>query len=129
MSDKFIILGILQFVALLGLSYCRGRLKKLPPGAEGEAARYKVDFVIALVRIVITVIMMASFLWTNSPLSFSLLTLVAGILATVAYAGSDSTGQFRLEEQHQWIPQFGVSYALGVDGLFSDFPDTAVKAR
>ena len=50
-------------------------------------------------------------------LGFSLLTLVAGILATVAYAGSDSTGQFRLEEQHQWIPQFGVSYALGVDGI------------
>ena len=50
-------------------------------------------------------------------LGFSLLTLVAGILATVAFAGSDSTGQFRLEEQHQWIPQFGVSYALGVDGI------------
>jgi len=50
-------------------------------------------------------------------LGFSLLTLLAGILATVAYAGSSSTGQFRLEEQHQWIPQFGVSYALGVDGI------------
>jgi NADH-quinone oxidoreductase subunit M len=50
-------------------------------------------------------------------LGFSLVTLVAGILATVAYAGSSTTGQFRLVEQHQWIPQFGVSYALGVDGI------------
>ncbi len=55
-------------------------------------------------------------------LGVSLLTLVVGILATVAYAssgssGSSGTGQFRLEEQHQWIPQFGVSYALGVDGI------------
>ena len=50
-------------------------------------------------------------------LGVSLLTLVVGILATIAYAGGSSTGQFRLEEQHQWIPQFGVSYALGVDGI------------
>jgi NADH-quinone oxidoreductase subunit M len=50
-------------------------------------------------------------------LGFSLLTLVAGILAAVAYGGSSEEGQFRLTEQHQWIPQFGVSYALGVDGI------------
>ncbi len=50
-------------------------------------------------------------------LGFSLLTLVLGILATVAYTGSSTTDQFRLTEQHQWIPQFGVSYALGVDGI------------
>src|SRR5690606_624652 len=25
--------------------------------------------------------------------------------------------QFQLVEQHSWIPQFGVSYALGVDGV------------
>ena len=27
------------------------------------------------------------------------------------------TGQFRLAEVHSWIPQFGVSWALGVDGI------------
>ena len=45
----------------------------------------------------------------------SLLTLV---LAIAAWAGFDagSTAQFQLTETHQWIPQFGVSYALGVDG-------------
>jgi NADH-quinone oxidoreductase subunit M len=50
-------------------------------------------------------------------LGVSLLTLVLGVLATIAYAGADSSGQFRLTEEHQWIPQFGVSYALGVDGI------------
>ncbi len=50
-------------------------------------------------------------------LGVSLLTLVLGIVATIAYAGADSSGQFQLTEQHQWIPQFGVSYALGVDGI------------
>ncbi len=28
-----------------------------------------------------------------------------------------ATEQFQLAEQHQWIPQFGVSYAVGVDGI------------
>ena len=28
-----------------------------------------------------------------------------------------SSAQFQLGEQHSWIPQFGVSYALGVDGI------------
>jgi NADH-quinone oxidoreductase subunit M len=50
-------------------------------------------------------------------LGFSLLTLVVGILATVVFVGAPSSDQFRLTEQHQWIPQFGVSYALGVDGI------------
>ena len=50
-------------------------------------------------------------------LVFSLVTLIFGVLATVGYAGSSDPGQFRLVEQHQWIPQFGVSYALGVDGI------------
>ena len=50
-------------------------------------------------------------------LAFSLLTLVSGILATVAFTQSTEGGQFKLTEQHSWIPQFGVSYALGVDGI------------
>ena len=29
----------------------------------------------------------------------------------------NSSTQFQFAEVHQWIPQFGVSYALGVDGI------------
>ena len=39
----------------------------------------------------------------------------ASIAATQFDAGSSA--QFQLGEQHSWIPQFGVSYALGVDGI------------
>jgi NADH-quinone oxidoreductase subunit M len=49
-------------------------------------------------------------------LAFSLATLAATVGATVQYQAG-SAGQFRLEERHDWIPQFGVSYALGVDGM------------
>jgi NADH-quinone oxidoreductase subunit M len=49
-------------------------------------------------------------------LGFSLLTLVFGVAAALAFK-TGSTQQFQLVEQHEWIPQFGVSYALGVDGL------------
>lgn len=48
-------------------------------------------------------------------LGASLLTLV---LALVAWGRWTSGGpQFQLTEVHEWIPQFGVSYALGVDGI------------
>jgi NADH-quinone oxidoreductase subunit M len=47
---------------------------------------------------------------------FSLLTLLAAVGATLAYKPS-STAPFQLVEQHSWIPQFGVSYAVGVDGI------------
>ena len=48
-------------------------------------------------------------------LGVSLLTLVVALAAWAAY---DPAGaQFQLTEQHSWIPQFGVSYALGVDGI------------
>src|SRR5688572_26785817 len=30
---------------------------------------------------------------------------------------SESSKQFQFEELHEWIPQFGVSYSLGVDGI------------
>ena len=49
-------------------------------------------------------------------LGFSLVTLVFGIAAALQFENS-STAQFQLTEQHEWIPQFGVSYALGVDGI------------
>ncbi len=49
-------------------------------------------------------------------LGFSLVTL---LLAVLAWARFDNGGseQFQLAEVHSWIPQFGVSYALGVDGI------------
>ena len=43
-------------------------------------------------------------------------TLVVGIIAATQFDPASST-QFQLGEQHSWIPQFGVSYALGVDGI------------
>ena len=49
-------------------------------------------------------------------LGASLLTLV---LAVAAWVGFDtgSGEMFQLTETYSWIPQFGVSYALGVDGI------------
>ena len=49
-------------------------------------------------------------------LGFSLVTLVLSLLAWVRF-DPDATEQFQLSEVHSWIPQFGVSYALGVDGI------------
>ncbi len=49
-------------------------------------------------------------------LGFSLVTLVVGIIAATQF-DRGSSDQFQLVEQHAWIPQFGVSYALGVDGI------------
>ena len=49
-------------------------------------------------------------------LGFSLVTLVLGVAAALQF-DTGSTQQFQLSERHEWIPQFGVSYALGVDGL------------
>lgn len=49
-------------------------------------------------------------------LVFSLATLVFGIIMATRF-NLDSTSQFQLTETHSWIPQFGVSYALGVDGI------------
>jgi NADH-quinone oxidoreductase subunit M len=49
-------------------------------------------------------------------LGFSLVTLVFGVAAALQFENG-STAQFQLTEQHEWIPQFGVSYALGVDGI------------
>ena len=47
---------------------------------------------------------------------FSLVTLALGVLTAVQFQ-LDSSEQFQLTETYSWIPQFGVSYALGVDGI------------
>jgi len=49
-------------------------------------------------------------------LGFSLVTLVLSVLAWVRF-DAGAAEQFQLSEVHSWIPQFGVSYALGVDGI------------
>ena len=49
-------------------------------------------------------------------LGFSLLTLAVAVAATTQYS-IGSGEQFQLTEIYPWIPQFGVSYALGVDGI------------
>ncbi|GAB3593436.1 NADH-quinone oxidoreductase subunit M [Angustibacter peucedani] len=49
-------------------------------------------------------------------LGVSVLTLVLTVLMALQFdRGSDQ--QFQLTELHEWIPQFGVSYSLGVDGI------------
>ncbi len=47
---------------------------------------------------------------------FSLLTLLLTVAAALQF-DRQSPERFQLVEQHAWIPQFGVSYALGVDGI------------
>ena len=50
-------------------------------------------------------------------LGSALVTLVLGIIATATSFTRGSTEQFQMVEQHEWIPQLGVSYSLGVDGI------------
>ena len=50
-------------------------------------------------------------------LGVALLTLVIGIAATATSFTRGSSEQFQMVERHEWIPQLGVSYALGVDGI------------
>lgn len=49
-------------------------------------------------------------------LGVSLLTLAIGVAAATQFTRG-SSDQFQLVEQHEWIPQLGVSYSLGVDGI------------
>ena len=49
-------------------------------------------------------------------LGFSLVTFVVAVGAALQFKAG-STARFQLAEQHSWIPQFGVSYAVGVDGI------------
>ncbi|HEY1624741.1 MAG TPA: NADH-quinone oxidoreductase subunit M [Streptosporangiaceae bacterium] len=48
-------------------------------------------------------------------LAFSLITLVVVIIIAVKFQVGGPTFQFT--EQYSWIPQFGVHYAVGVDGI------------
>src|ERR1700761_9056824 len=48
-------------------------------------------------------------------LAFSVLDLVWFIVMACQFNTSGAT--FQLTEQYNWIPQFGVHYALGVDGI------------
>ena len=68
--------------------------------------------------LVVAVLPKASTLVRPVALGTSLLTLAVGIGALTQYQiGGGGNGQFQLTEIHSWIPQFGVSYALGVDGI------------
>ncbi len=49
-------------------------------------------------------------------LIFSLITLGLGVIAATKF-DKGATSQFQFGEQHEWIPQFGVSYAVGLDGI------------
>jgi NADH-quinone oxidoreductase subunit M len=49
-------------------------------------------------------------------LAFALVELVLTALAVVAFDTADA-GTYQLTETHAWIPAFGVSYALGVNGV------------
>ena len=50
-------------------------------------------------------------------LGVSLLALLLGVVATATSYTRGSSEKYQMVEQHEWIPQFGVSYALGVDGI------------
>jgi NADH-quinone oxidoreductase subunit M len=49
-------------------------------------------------------------------LGFSLVTLALTVAMSLQFE-ADGGEQFQFAEVHEWIPQFGVSYALGVDGI------------
>ena len=49
-------------------------------------------------------------------LAVSLVPLVMTIVLSLRF-DANSSAMFQYTETHQWIPQFGVSYALGVDGI------------
>ncbi|MEI6374279.1 MAG: NADH-quinone oxidoreductase subunit M, partial [Actinomycetes bacterium] len=49
-------------------------------------------------------------------LGVSLLVLAGTVFLALQFS-ADSTTQFQFAEQHDWIPAFGVSYSVGVDGI------------
>jgi len=54
-------------------------------------------------------------------------TLIVGLFALMALFRFDPTyGSFQLMEKHLWIPQFGIHYLLGTDGI--SFPMVALTA-
>ncbi len=51
----------------------------------------------------------------RSAFIFSLLPLVISLYLVFAFDAH--TGNYQFVEQHDWIPQFGISYHIGVDGI------------
>lgn len=49
-------------------------------------------------------------------LGFAFVTLVLTVVMALQFQ-ADSTSQFQFVEQHSWIPAFGITYAVGVDGI------------
>ena len=49
-------------------------------------------------------------------LGFSVVALLFTVAAALQFE-PESVQQFQLQEQHSWIEQFGVSYAVGVDAI------------
>ncbi|MBK6443687.1 MAG: NADH-quinone oxidoreductase subunit M [Actinomycetales bacterium] len=49
-------------------------------------------------------------------LGASVVTLIFAVAGALQFSTA-SKDKFQLVEEHSWIPQFGVSYALGVDGI------------
>src|SRR3954463_11343422 len=45
------------------------------------------------------------------------LVVLALVVAMGLQFDVDEAGTFQFQEFHKWIPDFGVSYALGVDGI------------
>ncbi len=55
--------------------------------------------------------------WSRqTALGFALVEVVLGVLALLAFNTGDAATH-QLTETHSWIPQLGVSYAVGVDGV------------
>ncbi len=71
---------------------------------------------IPLVGSVVLLLLGSSALGRTVALAVSLLTLAVSLVLAVQF-DTGSTAQFQFAERHDWIPQFGVSYALGVDGM------------
>jgi hypothetical protein len=54
----------------------------------------------------------------QTALAFSTVALVLAVVMAVRFdPAAASGGRFQFAEQHSWIPQFGVNYALGLDGI------------
>ncbi len=50
-------------------------------------------------------------------LGVSLLTLAIGVVAATTSFSRTSSEQFQMVEQYEWIPQLGVTWSVGVDGI------------
>jgi NADH-quinone oxidoreductase subunit M len=87
------VIGAIPLVGALVISVTPGASA---PGAEGDRQARQ-------------------FLVKQLALGFTLLTLVLTIVMMVRF--SPSGPNFQFTQTYQWIPQFGVHYAVGVDGI------------